>query len=510
MRFYIHSNNRLYTSILRRKLNHYQFEEVQRIDIADWVFVYGIDIPAHISNVITSDEKDSSHPNYLPFPIQDKTLLSILDRIIGVVACDQASLPFVEQTVSFQAIFVVENQTVPKCSLWVSTPKDQHFEIEKEQVQVILLEHEEQIDQYISIPNTYIFLAPFLQPQNQQQLSKILNSSTDDAHILIVEDSSLMREKINNTIKSMNITTTTAKDGVDALIHLETCSPNLIITDYEMPNMNGWEFCRAIKKEGRFTNIPIIMLTARSTEQEIQKSRLLGISEYITKPFREDQLISVVRNLLSKQKAQIKANKLSIYAPSDALQSSSNKTQLKHIAILFSDIKSFTSMCEGVAPREIVLWLNRYLDAMSQVIVRNHGIIDKFIGDAIVARFDCSTPYESCLYATKASLEMLAAVDQLNKQFRPRINIRIGINWGEVILGNIGSEQHRLDYTMIGDAVNSTQRLEAAAKASTCLASKELIEQISDSIVTGEQQILHVKNRVQPLLAYPVLSIVES
>ena len=164
-------------------------------------------------------------------------------------------------------------------------------------------------------------------------------------------------------------------------------------------------------------------------------------------------------------------------------------------------------MCEGVPPQEIVLWLNRYLDAMSKVIVQNNGIIDKFIGDAIVARFDCRTSSESCYGAAKASQDMLRELENLNEKYHPKINIRIGINWGEVILGDIGSAQHRLDYTMIGDAVNSTQRLESAADTNSCLASQELIEIIRPFVELGEKRELIVKNKKVPLVAYPILSV---
>ncbi|MEC7983788.1 MAG: adenylate/guanylate cyclase domain-containing protein [Myxococcota bacterium] len=138
------------------------------------------------------------------------------------------------------------------------------------------------------------------------------------------------------------------------------------------------------------------------------------------------------------------------------------------VTILFSDIRKFTSISEEIGAKRTVALLNEYFGIMVDSIEKNNGILDKYIGDAIMAIF--GAPFissEDANNAVKTAYEMLSLLKALNKNRNQRgeaaISIGIGINSGEVILGNIGS-QRRMDYTVIGDAVNLAARLESATK----------------------------------------------
>ena len=140
----------------------------------------------------------------------------------------------------------------------------------------------------------------------------------------------------------------------------------------------------------------------------------------------------------------------------------------KVLTVLFSDIRSFTSYSEQFDPQKIVAVLNNYLSAMSEIIFRHKGTIDKFIGDAIMAIFGAPIPQDD--HADRACRVALDMIDDLkqfniqeNEKGRPALVIGIGINTGEMIVGNIGSEK-RFDYTVIGDAVNIGSRLEGLTK----------------------------------------------
>ena len=111
--------------------------------------------------------------------------------------------------------------------------------------------------------------------------------------------------------------------------------------------------------------------------------------------------------------------------------------------------------------------------------------------------------------AVYAAQGMLDTLEVLNQKYSPEIAIRIGLNWGDVILGDIGSPHHRLDYTMIGDAVNTTQRLESAADAQSCLLSDSLFRQIEDFVEVGAKRVLQVKNKKEPIVAYPLRKILQ-
>lgn len=136
--------------------------------------------------------------------------------------------------------------------------------------------------------------------------------------------------------------------------------------------------------------------------------------------------------------------------------------------ILFSDIRQFTNFCEKRDPKDVLQLLNRYLSSMSQVVENHKGVIDKYIGDAIMALYGVPISIDQAAeHAVKTALDMVDALEQLNKELSKEklspIKIGIGINTGHVVAGNMGSS-HRLNYTVIGDCVNLASRLEGLTK----------------------------------------------
>jgi len=140
----------------------------------------------------------------------------------------------------------------------------------------------------------------------------------------------------------------------------------------------------------------------------------------------------------------------------------------RELAILFSDIRSFTTISEGLAPDELVKSLNRYFSGQVDIIMNRNGIVDKYIGDAIMAFWGAPVKHaDDPLQAVLSGLDMLDAVREFNgkqqEAGRPEFKIGIGINYGTVTVGNIGSER-KMDYTVIGDSVNLASRMEGLTK----------------------------------------------
>lgn len=140
----------------------------------------------------------------------------------------------------------------------------------------------------------------------------------------------------------------------------------------------------------------------------------------------------------------------------------------QQVSILFSDIRSFTTISESMEPEELVLSLNRYFNKMVSIIVDHHGVVDKFIGDAIMADYGAPLVREDdAEQAVESAILMMNALDEFNSEQEEsgkiNFNIGVGINTGEVIAGNIGSEQ-KVEYTVIGDTVNLASRLEGLTK----------------------------------------------
>jgi adenylate cyclase len=181
--------------------------------------------------------------------------------------------------------------------------------------------------------------------------------------------------------------------------------------------------------------------------------------------------------------------------------------------ILFSDIRSFTTLSEKMDAKQLVALLNEYFTEMVDVVMREDGVVDKYIGDAIMAVFGAPVPKpESAVSAVRAAVGMREALADLNKKLvargAKRIETGIGIHTGEVVAGNIGSER-RMEYTVIGDSVNLASRLESATKelGVAVLISQDTYDLVKDHFDVRQVKEITVKGREQPVMTYEVLGI---
>ncbi|ASV11394.1 adenylate/guanylate cyclase domain-containing protein [Leptospira santarosai] len=183
----------------------------------------------------------------------------------------------------------------------------------------------------------------------------------------------------------------------------------------------------------------------------------------------------------------------------------------KMCAIFFSDIRSFTSISEKLQPEEVVEFLNEYMTEMVHCVNETHGIVDKFIGDAIMATWGATkTSDKDAENAVNGSLMMREALLKFNQgrggEKKPIIQIGCGLNYGPVIAGQIGSEQ-RLEYTVIGDAVNLASRVEALNKpfGTDILITQNLLDHVPDIFNVEKMQSIKVKGKEEPQVIYAVL-----
>ncbi len=183
--------------------------------------------------------------------------------------------------------------------------------------------------------------------------------------------------------------------------------------------------------------------------------------------------------------------------------------------VLFSDIRNFASLSEDIAPEYVVLFLNRYLDAMVDVLVSQGATIDKFIGDAIVAIFNVPVSQEDhALRAVKAGLEMLDRLGNINRERKkagdPLLSIGIGIHTGEVLAGNIGSAK-KMEYTVIGDTVNTASRIEQLNKRfdTRLLISSKTYGLVSTDVQARKIEPVEVKGRRRPVVVFEVTGLKE-
>ncbi len=181
----------------------------------------------------------------------------------------------------------------------------------------------------------------------------------------------------------------------------------------------------------------------------------------------------------------------------------------REISVLFADIRGFTALSEKMKPREVVKMLNRYLGAMTLAVFENQGTLDKYVGDCVMAVFNAPIDQkEHTLLAIKTALEMQRKIEKLNKKQAEKVYCGIGINTGMAIVGNIGSSQ-RLDYTSIGDAVNTASRLCGIAKVNEILISESTYQQVQGKVKVRELEPVKVKGKKHALRIYRVLGLEE-
>lgn len=187
----------------------------------------------------------------------------------------------------------------------------------------------------------------------------------------------------------------------------------------------------------------------------------------------------------------------------------------RELTIMFSDIRGFTSLSEGLSPRDLVELLNEYLSEMTGVIFRNWGTLDKYIGDAIMAFWGAPYPHpDHAERACHTALEMLQALGTLRERWqgegRPLIDVRIGINTGRALVGNMGSSK-RFNYTTLGDNVNLASRLEGLNKefGTRLIISEFTYEKVLGSMLAREMDLIRVKGKKKPVRIFELLGTVD-
>jgi PAS domain S-box-containing protein len=338
-------------------------------------------------------------------------------------------------------------------------------------------------------------------------------------HVLVVDDEPVNRQVLMNYLSLVGYDVKTATDGEEALAYLESGKPcDLMLLDVMMPKISGFEVCERIRRKQTPADLPVIMLTARNRVSDLVSGFGAGANDYLAKPFASDELLARVRVHLELAKIN---DSYARFVPRQFLEQLGHERILdvslgdqvqREMTVLFSDIRDFTKISERMSPAETFGFVNDYLGAMEPAITLHKGVVDKFVGDAVMALFPQS-PDD----AISAALDMLQRAERLNaeKTTADKLPVRIGIglHTGSLILGTIGA-RNRMDTTVISDAVNLASRVENLTKTYRV-----------PLLITGEtfQGLLHpgrfalrridrvlVQGKAQPVVLYEVLDALPS
>ncbi|MDE3143211.1 MAG: response regulator [Bacteroidota bacterium] len=340
--------------------------------------------------------------------------------------------------------------------------------------------------------------------------------------ILVADDETdlevLIRQKFRQKIREKEYDFVFAVNGKDALEKMKQHSDiDVVLSDINMPEMDGLTLLGRLNEVSPMSKT--VMVSAYGDMDNIRTAMNRGAFDFVTKPVNFEDLeltiektIHFVNQLKETLQAIKENNILRMYVDANVLnfmntkeyENSLTDNEITEATVAFIDICGFTSISEKETPDTVVKMLNKYFEVMVKEIIAQNGIVDKFIGDCIMAVF--KGPYHLDR-AIDACIAIRNKIDSLpgEHDFNPKVSI--GINSGEMISGNIGSATlRRLDYTVIGDTVNTAQRLQAVAAKSQILITEACYEKVKQSFNCKKNGAVSLKNKSAEVMLYEVLN----
>lgn len=344
------------------------------------------------------------------------------------------------------------------------------------------------------------------------------------AKILVVDDEPdleiLIKQKFRKQIRANTYQFVFAGNGIEALSTLqETEDVDIVLSDINMPEMDGLTLLTHLNETSPL--VKSVMVSAYGDMDNIRTAMNRGAFDFITKPIDFSDLsitmektLNYVKQIRKTLEAVRENNILKMYVDESVLnfmnakdyEASIQANETVEATVIFIDICAFTSISETAKPDTVVHLLNSYFELMVKEILEQDGYVDKFIGDAVMAVFRGEYHLDRAIDAALAVREGIQNLPSLPESGSYRPNVTIGINSGEMVSGNIGSEQlRRLDYTVIGDEVNVAQRLQAVADEGQILINEKSYDKVKESFKCKEIGERQLKNKSKPQIVYEVL-----
>ena len=354
---------------------------------------------------------------------------------------------------------------------------------------------------------------------------------SEPGFILAVDDLQENRELAARYLSRSGHIVVTAASGEEALLTLDQADVDVVLLDLMMPGMDGHEVLRRIKEHPEWRATPVIVISGRQDMDGIIECIEAGADDYLFKPFNPVLLQARIKAGIERKRwhdreelyrQQLERNEKFIRATFGRYLSDEIVTDilerpeglelggdLRRVTIMMADIRGFTTISERLAPAQVVTLINRYLGAMTDIIMAHQGTIDEFIGDAILAVFGAPQHRDDDAdRAVRCALAMQQAMEEINQQNAeddlPEISTGIALNTGDVIAGNIGSER-RSKYGFVGHPMNVTSRIEDVTAGGEILIAGSTLEALQGDYRIGQSRELNVKGIDELLQVHPVL-----
>jgi len=337
---------------------------------------------------------------------------------------------------------------------------------------------------------------------------------TDVAYlpILVVDDDASNRLLLKTFLAAAGHGVVEAASGEEALQLLEREPVSLVLLDVLLPGLSGYEVCQRLKQDPRTAGIPVIMVTALGDSASRTRAFESDADEFLAKPVFRPELVARVRSILHLR--QMMADKEAVQLALEAekrgrLQGLFERYMSKvvaehllglseperaallqhqrrdHCAAMFTDVRNFTAMSDALPPDQVVTILNEHFNSLTDIAHRHGGTIFNMTGDGLLIGFGLPIALPApCDAALAAALEMLrdftAIRDEIARRHGLTIGLGIGISYGPVIMGDVGSDQFR-SFTIIGDTVNVAARVQALAPAGAVLMTEAVHAMVRES-----------------------------
>ncbi len=297
---------------------------------------------------------------------------------------------------------------------------------------------------------------------------------TAPGYILVVDDNKMNRLLIARGLEHRGHRVAFAENGRQALQMIHAEPFDLVLLDVLMPEMDGYQVLRELMDDPHLKEIPVIMISAVGELDSVVKCIEMGAEDYLHKPINPVLLKARIDSSLEKKRLRDRQRefikKFAADEVAEELLTSGFSLGGKSVeaTVMFSDIRSFTTIAESQPPEDTIDLLNDYYTLMMDAITSERGIVNQIVGDGLMAIFGAPLPLpDRCERAVRAARSMIELIEQYSQERITRactpIRIGIGIASGIVIAGYTGT-QRRATYTCVGDTVNLAARLESHTK----------------------------------------------
>ena len=364
---------------------------------------------------------------------------------------------------------------------------------------------------------------------------------TNEHVVLVVDDLPDNVTMLCAYLRTKGYKTISANDGVEALEVANKNNPDLIMLDVNMPRMTGLEVCKELKQQIETATIPVILVTANSSTEDIVKGFEVGADDYLIKPYNYMEMLARVRSMLRIQDGQqklLKVNQMLDELNRNLEQKVEEKVQelerekrlrrflspeiakritdessddilsehRREVTVVFLDLRNYTSFTESAGPQEVFKTIRELHELVGPIIFKFRATLERFTGDGMMVFLGDPEPMEDhpC-QAVKMSIEIRDEVEKLRSKWVAKgykLTLGIGIATGEASLGTIGFEE-RKDYAAIGVVTNLSARICSKAEGGQILLSQKTYECIKESIQTAPCGNIEFKgfSKPQPIYA---------